>query len=88
MNIEEKLKSLKFRKRWLSDKSGYWYESKSITIGDAKFYIYCDPDFGHLNIEVKSGNQLPLSIKKYKCNSANLSRAIKTLQRFLSISVE
>ena len=40
--IEQKLKNLKFKKKWLGDKSGYWFERhyKVEDLGlECKFYI-------------------------------------------------
>lgn len=49
-NKEKFLKSKKFKKKWLSDKSGYWYE-KPFKLGEfsAKFVVDM-PDFYQIQI--------------------------------------
>ena len=57
----EYLKQLKFKKVWLSDKSGYWYEKKvkhpllknvEIIVEDDKIYLDCRVCFELCNMSI------------------------------------
>lgn len=76
---ESQLKAMGFRRKWLSDKSGYWmqYNLKSnlltngqITVEDGKYILWCE--------DVDNG--LHCYLKKDEATEASLTKQISQLE--------
>lgn len=86
--LEKDLNKLKFKKKYLCDESGYWFE-KNIKYKDFKLKIYCEPDQSILLLQVKSGeycknmvsNMEYYDIKKFKCNISEIKKLLKKYEK-------
>lgn len=88
VKLEAQLVKLGFKKHWLSDKSGYWFEKK-LKSKDFKSKLIVETEYGFLTMEAivsdgfyndrkfvfKSGNYE--TIGQYKLSLAEVKRLIK-----------
>lgn len=86
--FEAKLIKLGFKRRWLSDKSGYWME-KSLGSKDVKFRLNVETDHNLLVMEAKVGDgtyykdRFKVTLKNweivgnYKLSISEVNRLIK-----------
>lgn len=73
----EYLKQLKFKKVWLSDKSGYWYEKKIKHFFLKKLCIMVDQDSDIIEIECFiPGEELFTTFYECKATVDNLERIL------------
>jgi hypothetical protein len=75
----EHLINLGFKKRTLTDKSGYWYEKK-VSYKGVGYLIEVDLQWKRISIvlnhKVKNGPHLLEDLKVWKLNSENLSKVL------------
>lgn len=70
--LEKKIKSDGFKKKWLGDNSGYWFQKKiklfKNSLKKTKFYALADPEFKYyyIDIETKNTKDSFLYFKTYK----------------------
>jgi hypothetical protein len=81
---EKELSNIGFKKRWLSDKSGYWFE-KNVNYKDFKLQFICETDRNLFLMSVKTfeyyGDKMNSSdyenIKKFKCDLKTIKQTLK-----------
>ena len=74
--MEKELKKLGFKKKWLSDRSSYWFE-KPFKLKDIKFIfiIQLDPDKFELDIYDDSIN-CEETVKSFKCDLKTIKQKL------------
>ena len=74
MKEEQELKKLGFKKKWLSDKSGYWFQY-SFKIKDLKLKFIVE-DHKYFELELITKDDV-LDVKKFKCTMNNIKKQLK-----------
>lgn len=64
--MEKKLKKLGFKKKWLSDKSGFWFE-KNFKYKDLRLQLMADLDNKHICLGIRVDPNGTIKIKLSSC---------------------
>jgi len=75
-----------FKRKWLSDKSGCWFEYKFKGPFNLKGKVIVDPDFKQLAVDLDSNSRLTLMdggsvTTNYKYSSENIKKVLKEVKK-------
>ena len=86
VKFEKELIKLKFKRKWLDDKSGYWFE-KDFKFKNLKLRLYSEPDRGILHLSIFAHDFIDLEdstysgryygIEKFPCTMKQINKILK-----------